>query len=140
MKYNKEGSVERYKARLVINGCAQKKGIDYQETYAPVDRLSSLRILLSLVNKFRSDIHQLHVMNTFLHEIQSEDVYMHPPEGLSIDSNIVCKLKRTLYGLKQAEWNERFDEAVKVFGYVQCQTMCMSRILLSIFPICYFCR
>jgi len=65
LKYNGDGQVDRYKARLVIKGCAQKPGIDYHETYAPVARLSTVRVLLSLINKLNLHAHQLDVKNAF---------------------------------------------------------------------------
>jgi len=123
LKYNGEGQIDRYKARLVVKGCAQREGIDYQDTYAPVARLSSLRILLSIVNKLNLHIQQLDVKNAFLNGILKEDIYMLPPEGLEVKTGLVCKLNRTLYGLKQAplEWNRRFDDFATALGYRKCK-------------------
>lgn len=122
VKEDGDGNVNRYKARLVIKGCSQKRGIDYHETYAPVARLSTVRVLLSLINKFKMFVSQLDVKNAFLNGVLREEIYMCPPEGLEVPNDSVCKLKRTLYGLKQApmEWNARFDEFVKRLGFQQC--------------------
>lgn len=122
-KSNEEGKVERYKARLVIKGCSQKRGIDYNETYAPVARLATLRVLLSVVNHKNLCVTQLDVKNAFLNGTLKEEIYMIPPKGMHVKPNLVCKLNKTLYGLKQApiEWNRKFDNFVKTLGYVRCE-------------------
>lgn len=107
-----------------MKGCAQNYGIDYSETYAPVARLSSMRVFLCIANRENLYVDQLDVKSAFLHGILREEIYMWPPEGLSVNPGQVCKLKRTLYGLKQApmEWNKRFDDCVKGLGSKQCMT------------------
>jgi transposase InsO family protein len=124
VKYNKEGKIERYKARLVAKGCSQKMGRDYSETYAPVAKLSTLRILLSVSNSKNLYVHQLDVRNAFLNGLLKEEIYLEAPEILNVEDNVVCKLQKTLYGLKQApmEWNARFDSYVKSMGFRQCRT------------------
>ena len=102
LKYDGEGKITRYKVRLVIKGCAQKQGINYNDTYAPVARLSSLRVLLSIVNKFDMHLHQLDVKNAFLNGLLREEIFLVPSAGISLKPNVVCKLNRTLYGLKQS--------------------------------------
>lgn len=123
VKCDGDGNVERYKARLVIKGCSQKIGIDYDETYAPVARLPTLRALLCVINKVNLFVDQLDVKNAFLNGILKEDIYMCPPEGMNVGPNLVCKLNRTLYGLKQApnEWNKRFNLFAKEQGFRQCK-------------------
>ncbi|KAK3907118.1 Copia protein [Frankliniella fusca] len=122
VKVDAAGEVERYKARVVAKGCAQRAGIDYNETYAPVARITTVRVFLSLVNKNNLYVHQLDVKCAFLNGDLEEEIFMWPPQGLDVDGDIVCKLKKSLYGLKQApkEWNKKFNECVKSFGFDQC--------------------
>ena len=95
-----DGSIERYKARLVAKGFTQEYEIDYEETFAPVARISSVRALLAVVAARKWDLFQMDVKNAFLNGNLSEEVYMQPPPGLSVESNKVYHLRRALYGLK----------------------------------------
>ncbi|KAI9162582.1 hypothetical protein LWI28_028704 [Acer negundo] len=126
VKHKADGSVERFKARLVAKGFTQSYGIDYEETFAPVAKLNTIRVLLSLAANLDWPLHQLDVKNAFLNGDLEEEVYMEVPPGLETYSktNLVCKLKKSLYGLKQSPraWFERFTKAVKRYGYSQCQT------------------
>ncbi|KAL5758013.1 hypothetical protein ACOSP7_020624 [Xanthoceras sorbifolium] len=124
VKHKADGSVERYKARLVAKGFTQTYGIDYGETFAPVAKLNTIRVLLSLAVNLNWKLHQMDVKNAFLNGELAEEVYMKGPPGLENDyGDKVCKLKKSLYGLKQSPraWFERFTKAVKRFGYTQCQ-------------------
>lgn len=122
VKVDAAGKVERYKARVVAKGCAQRPGVDYNETYAPVARITTVRVFLSLVNKYNLYVHQLDVTCAFLNGDLEEEIFMWPPQGLDVNGDIVCKLKKSLYGLKQApkEWNKKFNECVKSIGFDQC--------------------
>ncbi|WVZ25126.1 hypothetical protein V8G54_003670 [Vigna mungo] len=115
-----DGTIERYKARLVAKGYTQSYGVDYQETFAPVAKLNTVRILLSLAANQDWPLLQFDVKNTFLHGEISEEIYMDSPPGMT-DSNEmrVCKLKKALYGLKQSPraWFGRFTKSMKAFGY-----------------------
>jgi hypothetical protein len=104
IKHNSDGTVERYKARLVARGFMQKEGIDYQETYAPVVRYGSLRLLLAIANTLNLEVHQMDVKTAFLNGDLQEEIYMAQPEGYITKGteHLVCKLKKTLYGLKQS--------------------------------------
>ncbi|OMO73430.1 Integrase, catalytic core [Corchorus capsularis] len=96
------GSVERYKARLVAKGFTQEYGIDYEETFAPVARVTSVRTLLVVAAVKRWKLFQMDVKNAFLNGDLDEKVYMKPPPGYEHPPNKVCHLRRALYGLKQA--------------------------------------
>ena len=102
VKTQSDGSLERYKARLVIKGYSQEYGVDYEETFAPVARLTSVRSLLAVAAGKRWQLFQMDVKNAFLNGDPSEEVYMKPPPGYAYPPNKVCRLCRALYGLKQA--------------------------------------
>ncbi|GKB89852.1 ribonuclease H-like domain-containing protein [Tanacetum coccineum] len=111
-KFHADGTLSRYKARLVANGSNQQHGVDFDETFSPVVKPATIRTVLSLAVSRQWPIHQLDVKNAFLNGDLSETVYMHQPPGF-VDSrypNHVCLLQRSLYGLKQAPraWFQRF--------------------------------
>ncbi|GJV15187.1 ankyrin repeat-containing domain, PGG domain protein [Tanacetum coccineum] len=111
-KFHADGTLSRYKARLVANGSSQQLGVDFDETFSPVVKPATIRTVLSLVVSRKWPIHQLDVKNAFLNGDLSETVYMHQPPGF-VDArfpNHVCRLQRSLYGLKQAPraWFQRF--------------------------------
>ena len=114
------GSIERYKTRLVAKSFTQEYGIDYEETFAPVARISSVCSLLAVVVANKWNLFQMDVKNAFLNGDLSEEVYMQPPPGLSIESNKVCHLRRALHGLKQAPraWFAKFSSTISRLGYM----------------------
>lgn len=122
-KYTSSGAIDKFKARLVAKGYAQKYGIDYDETYAPVVHRSSLRVLLSDAVERGMIIHQMDVQTAFLNGILSEEIFMTQPDGFIEPGKekLVCKLKRSLYGLKQSPkcWNTVLDEHLKSQGFIQ---------------------
>jgi hypothetical protein len=103
-KLDKDGKIERFKARLVAKGFTQKEGIDYKETFSPVSKKDSLRIILSLVAHYDLELHQMDVRTAFLNGELEEEVYMKQLEDfiLNEQENLVCKLKKSIYGLKHA--------------------------------------
>jgi Reverse transcriptase (RNA-dependent DNA polymerase) len=123
VKHNSEGKVDRFKARLVAKGYTQTYGIDYEETFAPVAKMNTVRTLISCVVNFGWNIHQLDVKNAFLHGDLKEEVYMELPPGFDNEqvAGKVCRLKRSLYGLKQSPraWFDRFSKTMIKEGYLQ---------------------
>ena len=102
-KYASNGSVERHKAQLVVKGFSQVERIDYNKTFAPVEKMNSIRLVLSLSTSHKWEVHQMNVKSTFLHGNLKEEIYMEQPPGyVQNDSRLVCRLKKYLYGLKQA--------------------------------------
>ena len=102
IKTHSDGSIECYNTCLVVKGFTQEYGIDYEETFALVTRISSVRAFLAVTAASKWDFFQMDVKNAFLNGDLSEEVFMQPPPSLSIESNKVVRLRRALYGLKQA--------------------------------------
>ena len=122
IKTRSDGTVDRYKARLFARGFTQEYGIDYEETFAPVARLSSVRTLIVISAARRWPLFQMDVKNVFLNGELSEEVYMKLPPGYSQPPrfpNRVCQLRRALYGLKQAPraWFEKFSSIISQHGF-----------------------
>ena len=122
-KTDANGNVTVYKARLVAKGFRQIQGVDYEETFSPVAKLKSVRIMLAIAAFYDYEIWQMDVKTAFLNGNLKEELYMMQPEGF-VDpkgANKVCKLQRSIYGLVQASrsWNIRFNEVIKAFGFIQ---------------------
>jgi hypothetical protein len=123
IKQTPEGKVERYKARLVAKGYSQTYGVDYDETFAPVAKMSTIKTLISVAANNKWKLFQLDVKNAFLHGNLNEEVYMEIPPGFNgpETKGKVCRLKKSLYGLKQSPrtWFGRFRKEVCYLGFQQ---------------------
>ncbi|KAG8492837.1 hypothetical protein CXB51_010063 [Gossypium anomalum] len=122
-KTDMDGNVQTYKGRLVTKGFRQIHGVDYDETFSPIAMFKSIRILLAIAAFHNYEICQMDVKTAFLNGKLEEDMYMTQPEGFvnPKDAGKICKLQRSIYGLKQASrsWNLRFNDAIKEFGFIK---------------------
>lgn len=120
-KRDSQGNVERYKARLVAKGFTQKEGIDFKETFSPVSTKDSFRTIMALVAHFDLELHQMDVKTAFLNGDIDETIYMVQPENFELEDpkNMVCKLTKSIYGLKQAsrQWYHKFHQVIISFGF-----------------------
>ena len=120
-KLNLDGSVQKHKARLVAKGYAQKPGIDYNETFAPVARLDTIRTLIALAAKNSWKMYKLDVKSAFLNGVLQEEVYVGQPDGFIVqgEEDKVYKLHKALYGLKQAPraWYGEIDSYLVQCGF-----------------------
>jgi hypothetical protein len=121
LKHRPDGTIDRYKARLVAKGFKQRHGIDYDDTYNPVVKPTTIRVILALAVTRGWRMRQLDVDNAFLHGFLDEEVYMLQPPGY-VDSRYpqhICKLEKSLYGLKQAPraWFARLSSKLQALGF-----------------------
>ena len=121
IKYLPNGTVDKFKARLVAKGCTQKARIDYSETFSPVVKFETIRIVMAITAADDLEISQFDIKTTFLHGDIAEILYMEQPEGF-VDPNhpdYVCLLRKALYGLKQTSynWNHKFHQFLLQFNF-----------------------
>ena len=120
-----DGSIEKYKEKLVIKGYKQTEGLDYFDTYSLVMRINSIMMVLAIATLRNLEVHQIDVKTTFLNGELDAEIYMEQPEGFSAPGQKmkVCKLVKSLYGLKQAskQWHEKFDNVMMSQGFkIEC--------------------
>lgn len=125
-KRNTDGEIEKYKARLVAQGCFQKHNMDYFETYAPVVRHPTIRLILALAVQNKLLVNHIDIAAAYLNAHLDEEVYMRQPDNF-VDPNQpekVCKIKKSLYGLKQAgrDWNKKINKVLSNIGFTRCKT------------------
>lgn len=122
IKQRPNGTVARYKARLVARGFLQVEGRDYRETFSPTVKMSSMRLVLALAAHKDLELDHIDIKCAFLHGDIDCDIYMRPPQGYSVEKGKLFKVVQSLYGLKQAsrKFNEKLDGNLKAFGFVQC--------------------
>jgi hypothetical protein len=122
-KRDAQGSVSKYKARLVAKGYNQQYGIDFHDTFAPVLKYTSLRIIIALSLYLDHRLEQLDVKTAFLNAYVKEDIFIEIPEGINESDDYVMKLNKALYGIKQAprEWHSEVDGYLHTLHYISCQ-------------------
>ena len=124
VKRDQKGEVSRYKARLVAQGFTQVPGVDYVDTFAPVAKFSTLRVLLALAASYDWEIHQMDVKNAYLNGKLTETIYMRQPPDFIDEEHpkYVCRLARGLYGLRQSGrvWYQTLANAFKDLGFDVC--------------------
>jgi len=122
IKKRADGKIDWYKARLVAKGFKQRYGIDYEDTFSPVVKIATVRLVLSLAVARGWCLRQLDVQNMFLHGVLEEEVYMRQPPGFENPKcpSFVCKLKKAIYGLKQAPraWYAELSSKLVALGFV----------------------
>jgi hypothetical protein len=123
IKHAADRSIEKYKARLVAQGFSQKEGIDYEETFAPIARYTSIKTIIALAAKMKWKLHQMDVKTAFLNGVIKEEVYIEQPQGFEVEDrkSHVCKLKKALYGLKQSPkaWYGRIESFLTSLGFTK---------------------
>jgi hypothetical protein len=129
-----DGQVSRYKARLVAKGFQQIHGIDYDETFAPIENMDSIRLVLAIAAAKGWEVHQMDVKNVFLHGDLSKEIYMEQRPRFIQNSSLVCILKNSLYGLKKAPraWYEKMDSYLLSHHFVRCKSDCNVYMLRTI--------
>ena len=121
IKFRADGSIERHKARLVARGFTQTFGVDYKETFAPIAKMNTVRVSLSVAFNCGWSLYQMDVKNAFLHGELQEEVYMQPPPGYDcLKGNMVCKLHKEIYGLKQSPraWYAKLNSVLEKIGFM----------------------
>ncbi|GAA5891762.1 hypothetical protein JCM16303_002396, partial [Sporobolomyces ruberrimus] len=123
-KKDQHGRVSEHKVRLVAQGFSQRPGVDFCETFAPVAKFVSVRVLLALAARNNLLVHQADVDKAYLHGALDEEIYMRIPEGIDGYDGKVLKLDRALYGLKEAGrvWNHRIDTTLRALGYTKTKS------------------
>ena len=122
IKYNSDGSVKRLNDQLVVFGNHQVEGIDYSDTFAPVAKMTTIRVFLAVAATENWELHQMDVHNAFLHGDLSKELYMKMPHGFhSAKPGKVCWLQKSLYGLKQALrcWFAKLATSLRNYGFWQ---------------------
>ena len=123
IKHVADGSTEKYKARFVARGFSQKEGIDYEETFAPIARYTSIKTIIALATKMKWKLHKMDVKTTFLNGVIEEEVYIEQPQWFEVEDRKthVYRLKKDLYGLKQAPraWYGRIDSFLTSLGFTK---------------------
>jgi hypothetical protein len=121
IKHDADGSIEKYKAKFVARGFFHKEGIDYEETFAPVTRYTSIRTIIALAAKMKWKLHQMDVKTTFLNGVIEEEVYIEQPQGFEVEDRKTRVCKKALYGLNQAPraWYGRIDSFLMSLGFTK---------------------
>jgi hypothetical protein len=123
LKRGPDGEIEKHKARVVAKGFTQIEGLDYDETFAPVVKFTSIRILLAITTHNNLEIHQIDIKTAFLNGELKEEIYLKPPLGANINKALVWRLLKPLYGLKQArrQWYQKVHAQFTAISFVRLE-------------------
>ncbi|GJV33866.1 retrotransposon protein, putative, ty1-copia subclass [Tanacetum coccineum] len=144
-KMKADGTIDKYKARLVIKGYRQREGLNYFDTYSPVTRITSIRMILAIAALQNLEVHQMDVKTAFLNGDLEEEIYMNQPEGFIAprQEGKVCRLVKSLYGLKQApkQRHQKFDHTMLESGFkinecdkcVYVKDICSGYVILCLY-------
>jgi hypothetical protein len=123
VKRGPDGSIQKYKARIVAQGFTQTEGVDYDETFAPVAKFASLRVILAMAAEMNLEVHQMDVKSAYLNGELKEEIFMHPPPGFGAPSGTVLRLLKAVYGTKQGGrvWYENIRSRLFSMGYTNTQ-------------------
>lgn len=126
IKYDNDGKPFHFKARLVAKGFQQVQNFEIHDIYAPVARITTFRIVLAIANKFRLPVHHMDVRSAFLYGDIHEEVYMNLPKGTACNKGIVCRLNKSIYGLKKSPkyWNMKFHTEIVKKGFIRSENDC----------------
>lgn len=134
-KRDSKGKVKRHKARLVVKGFIQKEGIGYNQTFSPISKKDSLRIMMALVVHFDLELHQMDVRTTFINDDLEKEMYMKQPGGFVSkgQSHLVCKINKSMYGLKQSsrQWYLEFNNVISSYDFIQNVVDCCIYLKVS---------
>jgi len=123
VKRNADGSVERYKGRLVAKGYNQRPGFDYLEIFAPTVRMPTIQVVLAMAAIEDLHLCSIDISHAYLNGEMDCDVYMEQPEGFAVGDprEMICLLKKSIYGMKQGgnRWNQKMRSVLKAIGYTQ---------------------
>ena len=122
-KFGPDGSIQKYKARIVAQGFTQIEGVDYDETFAPVAKLSSLRTILAIAAEYDLEVHQMDVKCAYLNGELEQEIFMEPPPGFDAPSNMVFRLRKAVYGTKQGGrvWYKNVKKELESMGYTRTE-------------------
>jgi transposase InsO family protein len=122
-KRGPDGTIQKYKARVVAQGFTQVEGVDYDETFAPVAKLSSLRAILALAAELNWEVHQMDVKSAYLNGVLEEEIFMEPPPGFDVPDGMVLRLIKAVYGTKQGGrvWYKNVKAELEKMGYTRTE-------------------
>jgi hypothetical protein len=122
-KFGPDGSIQKYKARIVAQGFTQIEGVDYDETFAPVAKLSFLRTILAVAAEYDLEVHQMDVKCAYLNGELEEEIFMEPPPGFDAPANMVLRLRKAIYGTKQGGrvWYKNDKKELESMGYTRTE-------------------